>query len=59
MLKDFAEQLDLGHLWIMAYVGETQCHVAADDKLRMGGYEAGGSGSDGIANPGSYCVSYG
>lgn len=59
MLKDVAEQLDIGHLWIMAYVGETQCYVAADDKMRMGGYEAGWTDTDDIANPSSYCVSYG
>jgi neutral ceramidase len=59
MLKDVAEQLGLGHLWIMAYVGETQCYVAADDKLRMGGYEAGWDDSDDIAHQRYYGVSYG
>ncbi|WP_394618665.1 hypothetical protein JNUCC0626_06060 [Lentzea sp. JNUCC 0626] len=60
LLKDVAADLGLGHLWIMAYVGETQCYVGADDALRAGGYEVGWeNGEDDIVKHDGASVSYG
>ncbi|GLZ40443.1 hypothetical protein Acsp05_40670 [Actinokineospora sp. NBRC 105648] len=60
LLRARAADLGVGPLWIMAYANETQCYVAADDKMWMGGYEAGRTADDDtIAEPNSYLVSYG
>lgn len=41
LIKDIAERLGTGNLWIMAYANETQCYVPSDQILWEGGYEAG------------------
>jgi len=59
LIRQLGEELGVGNLWIMSYANETQCYVAADDKLWIGGYEAGWTDDPSIVGDGTSTMVYG
>jgi hypothetical protein len=65
LIKEYAEQIGTGNLWIMGYANEVQCYVPSDQLLWAGediryGYEAGwNQGDEWIAGYGSGQLAYG
>ncbi|WP_086662141.1 hypothetical protein [Lentzea kentuckyensis] len=60
LIKDIAERLGTGNLWIMAYANETQCYVPSDEISWTQVYESGWNQDDNtITGYGSSQLAYG